>query len=89
MSADRGSYRARAQTRQKERETTERRMRRTFWIGLTVPAIACATTALIVGPGSLLGWLAVLAVAPAAAAGVAVVFMLRDRSPVRPGEEPT
>lgn len=62
-----------------EREATERQMKRQFWIGLLVPAIACTVAALIIGPDSWLGWAAVVAVAPAAAAGVAIAFMLQDR----------
>ncbi|MFD5631600.1 hypothetical protein [Streptomyces sp. NPDC127072] len=63
----------------REREAAERRMKRMFWIGLIVPAIACAVAALLIGPDSWLGWAVVVAVAPAAAAGVAVAFMLQDR----------
>jgi uncharacterized membrane protein YdbT with pleckstrin-like domain len=62
-----------------EREAAERQMKRRFWIGLAVPAIACAVAALLIGPDSWLGWAAVIAVAPAAAAGVAITFMLQDR----------
>lgn len=67
----------------REREATERRMRRMFWIGLIVPAAACTIVALAVGPDSWLGWAAVIATAPAAATGVAVVFMLQDRRAAR------
>jgi fatty acid desaturase len=77
--SNRYSFRARERARQEEREADERRMRRMFWIGMLVPAIACAVVALLVGPNSWLGWAAVIATAPAAAAGVAVVFMLQDR----------
>lgn len=63
-----------------EHEAAERRMRRMFWTGLIVPAVACAATALLIGPDSWLGWAAVIAVLPAAAAGVAVAFMLQDRA---------
>ncbi len=63
----------------REREAAERQMKRRFWIGLFVPAIACTMAALIIGPESWLGWAAVLAVAPAAAAGVAITFMIRER----------
>lgn len=76
-----GSYRARQRARQEERAATERQMRRRFWIGLAVPALVCAVTAVIVGPNSWLGWALIVAEFPAAAAGVAVVFMLRDRKP--------
>ncbi|MFC4506666.1 MULTISPECIES: hypothetical protein [Streptomyces] len=54
-------------------------MKGMFWTGLVVPAVACAITALVVGPDSWLGWAAVLAVVPAAATGVAVAFMVQDR----------
>lgn len=67
----------------REREAIERRMKRMFWIGLIVPAVACAVAALLIGPDSWLGWAAVIAVAPAAATGVAVVFMLQDRAAAR------
>lgn len=65
----------------REREAAERQMKRRFWIGLTVPAIACTVAALLIGPDSWLGWVAVVAVAPAAAAGVAITFMIQDRRP--------
>lgn len=71
----------RAQARQQERAATERQMRRRFLIGLTVPALICALTAISVGPDSWLGWVLIAAELPAAAAGVAVVFMLQDRKP--------
>jgi 1,4-dihydroxy-2-naphthoate octaprenyltransferase len=58
-------------------------MRRLFWIGLIVPAVACAVAALLIGPDSWVGWVAVVAVAPAAAAGVAVTITLRDRAAAR------
>lgn len=73
------NFRAREEARRREREAFERRGKRMFWIGLTAPAIACAITALIVGPDSWLGWAAVVATAPAAATGVAVAFMAQDR----------
>jgi hypothetical protein len=73
------NFRAREQARRQQRAADERRMRRMFWIGLLVPALACAIVALAIGPDSWLGWTAVVATAPAAAAGVAVVFMLQDR----------
>lgn len=63
----------------REREAAERQMMRRFWIGLAVPAVACTVAALIIGPDSWLGWAAVIAVAPAAAAGVAITLMLQDR----------
>lgn len=63
----------------REREAAEHRMKRMFWIGLIVPAIACTVAALLIGPDSWLGWAAVIAVGPAAAAGVAVAFMVQDR----------
>lgn len=72
-----------AERARREREAAERRVKRMFWIGLTVPATACAASALLIGPDSWLGWAAVIAVAPAAAAGVAVVFMLQDRRAAR------
>ena len=56
-----------------------RRTRRAFWAGLAIPAVACAAVALIAGPESWLGWAAVLAEAPAAAAGVALAWMIADR----------
>lgn len=61
------------------RATDERRMKRIFWAGLIIPAVACAITALLVGPNSWLGWAAVLAIVPAVATGVAVAFMVQDR----------
>lgn len=73
------NFRAREHARQQEREAFERRGRRMFWIGLLVPAVACTVAALLIGPDSWLGWAAVIAVAPAAAAGVAITFMLQDR----------
>lgn len=73
------SFRAREEARWQEREAFERRGRRMFWLGLIVPAIACATTALLIGPDSWVGWVVVIAVVPAAAAGVAAAFMLQDR----------
>lgn len=82
MSDDR-SYRARAEARRREMEAFERRGKRMFLIGLIVPAIACMVAALLIGPNSWLGWAAVIAVAPAAATGVAVVFMLQDRRAAR------
>lgn len=63
----------------REREAAERQMKRMFWIGLAVPAVACTVAALLIGPDSWLGWAAVIAVVPAAAAGVAITFMLQDR----------
>jgi uncharacterized membrane protein YdbT with pleckstrin-like domain len=77
------SYRDRVQARQQQREADDRRMRRMFWIGLVVPAIACGIVALLVGPDSWLGWAAVVVTAPAAAAGVAVTFMVQDRMTAR------
>lgn len=62
-----------------EREAAERQMKRRFWIGLLVPAVAYTVAALIIGPDSWLGWAAVIAVVPAAATGVAITFMLQDR----------
>jgi 1,4-dihydroxy-2-naphthoate octaprenyltransferase len=81
--SDRYSFRARERARQQEREAFERRGRRMFWTGLVVPAIACTIVALAIGPDSWLGWAAVLATAPAAAAGVAFAFMLQDRAASR------
>lgn len=77
------SRRAQALALRQQRAADERRMRRMFWLGLIVPAIACTAVALAVGPDSWLGWAAVVATAPAASAGVAVVFMLRDRRAAR------
>lgn len=77
------NFRARAQAAQQERDQAERRMKRIFWIGLLVPAIACTVAALLIGPDSWLGWVAVVAVAPAAAAGVAVTLMVQDRMAAR------
>jgi hypothetical protein len=54
-----------------------------FWTGLTVPAIVCAVAAILIGPDSWLGWAAIFALAPTAAAGVAVVFILQDRQAAR------
>jgi 1,4-dihydroxy-2-naphthoate octaprenyltransferase len=71
-------YRPAERARQ-QREAAERQMKRKFWTGLLVPAIACTVAALLIGPDSWLGWAAVIAVAPAAAAGVAITFMLQDR----------
>ncbi|MFF2100951.1 hypothetical protein [Streptomyces sp. NPDC058202] len=62
-----------------EREASERQMKRRFWLGLIVPAATCAIAALLTGPDSRLGWVAVVAVLPAAAAGVAIVLVLQDR----------
>lgn len=73
------NFRAREEARRQEREAFERRGRRMFWAGLIVPAIACTAAALLIGPDSWLGWVAVVAVAPAAATGVAIAFMLQDR----------
>ena len=81
--SERGSYRAREEARRQQRAADERRMRRMFWIGLIVPAVACTIVALAIGPDSWLGWAAVIATAPAAAAGVAVAFMLQDRAAAR------
>lgn len=67
----------------REREAVEHRMRQMFWTGLIVPAVACAATAIFVGPDSWLGWAAVLAIAPAAAAGVAFAFIMQDRRATR------
>jgi fatty acid desaturase len=78
--SERSSCRAREEARRQQRAADERRMRRMFWIGLIIPAIACTVAALIIGPDSWLGWAAVIAVAPAAAAGVAITLMLQDRS---------
>jgi hypothetical protein len=77
------NFRAREEARRREREAFERRGRRMFLTGLIVPAIACSVTALLIGPDSWLGWAAVIATAPAAAAGVAVVYMLQDRRAAR------
>ncbi|MGW1616362.1 hypothetical protein ACWCQZ_44340 [Streptomyces sp. NPDC002285] len=77
------SHRARQRALQEEREALDRRMRRMFWIGLIVPAVACTIMALAIGPDSWLGWAAVIATAPAAAAGVAVAFTLQDRRAAR------
>jgi fatty acid desaturase len=77
------SFRAREQARRDQRAADERRMRRLFWVGLLVPAMACAIVALVIGPDSWLGWAAVVATAPAAAACVAVVLMLQDRAAER------
>lgn len=73
------SFRERERARQQERAAFEQRGRRMFWLGLLVPAIACAVVALVVGPDSWLGWAAVIATPFAAAAGVAVAFMIQDR----------
>jgi fatty acid desaturase len=75
------SPRARARARQQERSATERQMRRRFLIGLTAPALICAVTAIIVRPDSWLSWALIVAELPAAAAGIAIVFMLQDRKP--------
>lgn len=77
----------RERTLRQGRAALERRIPRTFWIGLIVPAAACATAALAIGPDSLLGWAAVIAVAPAAAAGVAVALVLQDRMRAQPENE--
>lgn len=77
------NFRAQRQARKAEREADERRMRRMFWIGLIVPAIACTIVALAIGPDSWLGWAAVIATAPAASTGVAVALMLQDRRAAR------
>lgn len=77
--SERSGYRAREEARRQQRAADERRMRRMFWIGLAIPAVACTIVALAIGPDSWLGWAAVAATAPAAAAGVAVAFMLQDR----------
>lgn len=77
------SYRDRVQAREQQRAADERRMRRMFWTGLIVPAVACVIAALLIGPDSWLGWAVVVAIAPAAAAGVAVAFMLQDRAAER------
>jgi hypothetical protein len=63
----------------REREAAERQMKRRFGIGLLVPAVACVIAALLISPDSWLGWVAVAAVAPVAAAGVAIMFTLQDR----------
>ena len=79
------SYRAASEARRREREAFERRGRRMFWIGLTVPAVACVIAALVIGPDSWIGWAAVLATAPAGAAGVAIAYAAQDwRSRSRP-----
>jgi ferric-dicitrate binding protein FerR (iron transport regulator) len=75
-------YRPTERARQ-EHEATERQMKRRFWLSLCIPAAACAVVALLVGPDSWLGWAAVVATAPAAAAGVALAFMLQDRAAAR------
>jgi hypothetical protein len=54
-------------------------MKRRFRVGLVVPAVACAVAALLIGPDSWLGWVAVVASIPAAGAGVAIVLMVQDR----------
>lgn len=77
------SFRDHHQARQREREAFERRGRRMFLTGLLAPAIVCAVAALLIGPDSWLGWVAVAAVAPSAAAGVAVTFILQDRRTAR------
>jgi fatty acid desaturase len=77
------NFRESEQARRVEREAYERQMRRRFLIGLTVPAVVCAVTAIIAGPDSWLGWALILAEVPAAAAGVAIVFMLQDRAAAR------
>lgn len=77
------SPRTRAAAQRREREAADRRMRRMFWTGLIVPATLCATAAVLIGPNSWLGWAAILAVAPTAAAGVAVAFILQDRRATR------
>jgi len=57
------NFRAREQQRREQRAADERRMRRMFWLGLIVPAVACTIAALIVGPNSWLGWAAVVVTA--------------------------
>jgi len=83
MSERYSGFRAREEARRQQRAADDRRMRRMFWTGLLVPAVACAIVALLVGPDSWLGWAAVIATAPTAAAGVAVAFMLQDRAASR------
>lgn len=73
------SYRETQRARQEQRAADELRMKRMFWIGLIVPALACTIAALAIGPDSWLGWAAVIAVAPAASTGVAVVLIFQDR----------
>lgn len=51
--------------------------RRAFWVGLVMPAAGCAMVALAVGPDTWVGWMAVSAIAPAAAAGVALQTVTR------------
>lgn len=72
------SYRAREEAR-RQHEAADRRDQRMFWTGLVVPPSACAVAALLIGPDSWLGQAAVIAEPFAAAAGVAVVFMIQDR----------
>ncbi|MFF0140460.1 hypothetical protein ACFYRN_28850 [Streptomyces sp. NPDC005227] len=43
---------------------------RSFWLALTIPALACCAIAVAAGPGSWIGWAAYLAEGPAAAAAV-------------------
>lgn len=77
------NFRAREEARRREREAFDRRGRRMFLVGLIVPVIACAITALLIDPDSWLGWAAVIATVPAAATAVAVAFMAQDRRGAR------
>lgn len=73
------SHRAHKEARRREREAFDRRGKRMFWIGLTVPVIACAISVLLIRPESWLDWAAVIASVPAAATGAAIVFIMQDR----------
>ena len=57
----------------------ERRARRLFWIGVTIPAAACAVIAVIAGRDSWLGWATLIAEGPAAIAGVTVAWRTAQR----------
>lgn len=73
------NFRAREEARRREREAFDRRSRRISWTGLSIPVIVCTVAALIIRPDSWFGWATVIASAPAAATGFAVVLMLKDR----------
>ena len=55
-------------------------MKRMFLIGLAVPFATAGLVALAIWPDSLFDWLTVAAAVPAAAAGVALVYMWQSRS---------
>lgn len=59
-------------------------MKRMFLVGLTVPFAAAGMVALVLRPDSLLQWLLVAGVVPAASAVVAMVYAFRSRGPVAP-----